>query len=107
MIVPVTYIISSNGINPHFFHSPCDSELVNHYIWFNEACINAHESGTRLSHHLRSPDDDPPSADDLGCHRGPFFLGFATEEPDEAAVKKYEEEAEKHSTLDFVMGIAP
>lgn len=36
-----------------------------------------------------------------------FFLGFATEEPDEAAVKKYEEEAERHSTLDFVMGIAP
>lgn len=28
-------------------------------------------------------------------------------EPDEAAVKKYEEEAEKHSTLDFVMGIVP
>lgn len=28
-------------------------------------------------------------------------------EPDEAAVKKYEEEAEQHSTLDFVMGIVP
>ena len=29
-----------------------------------------------------------------------------TQEPDADAVKKYQDEAEHHSTLDFVMGIA-
>ena len=38
---------------------------------------------------------------------GDLAQAWFAEEPDEAAVKKYQDEAENHSTLDFVMGIAP